>query len=88
MVFPCTYVPVCRIMSLKELVSAANQSVDQSKLVLWPSTMYIHVLYMIFKMTKANQFNSPEEMFFQRSIGCLRWDSKPRLSALDRVLCH
>ena len=48
-------------MSLKELVSAANQSVDQSKLVLWPSIY----TYMI-KMTKANQFNSPEEVFFPK----------------------
>ena len=31
---------------------------------------------------KATQHNSPETVIFQRKIGCLGWDSNPRLQAM------
>ena len=70
------HVPVCRIMSLKELVSAANQSVDQSKLVL------CHVQYVHVRDQNDQSKSSPEEIFFPKKYWCLKWDSKPRHSAL------
>ena len=35
---------------------------------------------------KATQHNSPKTVIFQRKIGCLRWDSNPRPSALQATL--
>ena len=42
------------------------------------------------RLNKAKQIKSTHlrKSFFQRKIGCLRWDSNPRHCSLDRVLCQ
>ena len=44
------------------------------------------------RLNKAKQIKStcPTKSFFQRKIGCLRWDLNPRyvLCSLERVLCQ
>ena len=44
--------------------------------------MINQTLRRLNKLSKVNQFNSPEEVFFPKKIGFLRWDSNPRHSAL------
>ena len=40
------------------------------------------------RTTKQIKSTRLRKSFFQRKIDCLRWDSNPRHSALDRVLCQ
>ena len=36
---------------------------------------HVYTNFETTKQSRANQINSPEEVFFQRKIGCLRWDT-------------